>query len=275
MDKKKSLSLVLILLALNLVFVSGVSGTVIVDLVICHEVDLDTREPIEEGSVFFNHVSDIFAWVRLSSIENGQSLRFIWSSPGGVIVADNEIIITSSETDYWDQFFIKGYLPEQDPGEWSVSIYINGILTNSKLFKILNYEAIELENDLALLAIERLSEELAELYGNYSLIQDSIVSYQTDIAQLSTSYDELFTEYSTIQEGYNTTQNDLQELLVEYGNIHGNYTALSDEYEALSDELSTTKKSLNNTRTLLYGSSGLALVLLLVSAYLVNKGRDS
>lgn len=275
MDKKTALSLVLMLFALNMVFVSGVFGAEIVEIIICDEVDTDTREPLEEGSVFFNHVIDIYAWVRLSGINNGQSLRFIWSSPGGVIIADNVITVSSSEADYWDRIYIKGYLPEQDPGEWSVNIYVDGALLDSKSFEILSYDVIMVENELLLLVIEQLSESLTEYNQSYYILQQSIALYTTEIAQLSITYDELYAEYSTIQEGYNTTKNDLQELLIEYGNIQGNYTALSNEYESLSGELSSTKKSLKNTRTLLYGSSGLALVLLLVSAYLVNKGRDS
>lgn len=275
MKKKMLSSVFLFLYILNIVFVSGVFGSEIVEIVICNEIDFDTGVPIEVSSIFFNYVSDIYSWVRFSDITSGQSLRFIWSSPGGVIIADNEVTTVSSKTDYWDQFYIKGYFPEQDPGEWSVHIYVNGILQKSEYFTIINYEKLILENELAILAVERLSEQLAELNANYAIVNSSIVSYITEITQLRAKYDEIVEEYSTIQEGYNVTKNDLQELLIEYDNFQSDYNTLSGEYESLSEELSTTKKSLNNTRTLLYGSSGLALILLIVSVYLVNKGRGS
>lgn len=274
MNKKKVPSLVLMLFAYNLVFVSGAFGAEIIEIVICDEVDLDTREPLEEGSMFFNHLIDIYAWVRLSGINDGQSLRFIWSSPGGVII-DNEITASSTETDYWDRIYVKGHLPEQDFGNWSVNIYIDGAFLDSKPFEILSYDAIMAENELFRLVIDQLTESLIELNQRYNTLQQSIAPLTTEIVQLKITYDELDAEYSTMQEGYNTTKNNLQELLVEYGNIQGNYTALFPEYESLNEELSSTKKHLNNTRTLLYGSSGLALVLLLVSAYLVNKERGS
>jgi len=74
---------------------------------------------------------------------------------------------------------------------------------------------------------------------------------------------------------YNEVNSDLQTLMTQYSTIEDDYESLSAEYGSNSEELSSTQRALNTTRTLLYAFAGLALILLIASAYLILQGRKS
>ena len=211
----------------------------------------------------------------MSGLQQGQSLRFIWSSPGGVIFADNEVTLTTTNTDYWDSIHIKGSWPEQDPGIWSIDIYVDDALEASISFEIINYDKIVLQEQAYLIIIDSLNYSLATLTRSYVSIQDDLVTLSSEIESLSEDYTELNEDYSSLQDRYNETNSDLQALMTEYSNIQNSYDSLSAEYGSNSEELSSTQKALNTTRTLLYASSGLALILLIASAYLIIQSRKS
>ena len=250
-------------------------GVEVVETLTCDDVDTDAREPLGAATVFFTHVNDVFVWVSLSGIQSGQSLRFIWNSPGGVIFADNEVTLTTANTDYWDSIFIKGSWPEQDPGIWSVDIYVDDTLEDSISFEIINYDAVVLNEQVLTIIIESQNNVIADLTQSYVSLQEDLVTLSSEIESLSQDYLELNEDYSSLQERYNETNSDLQELMTEYGIIKDDYESLSAEYGSNSEELSSTRKSLNTTRTLLYASSGLALILLIATAYLIIQGRKS
>jgi len=275
MCKKKLVYSLLVLLITGSWFTPCVLGVEVVEVLTCDDVDPDAREPLGAASVFFTHVNDVFVWVSMSGIQSGQSLRFIWSSPGGVIFSDSEVILTTSETDYWDSIDINGGWPEQDPGIWSVDIYVEDVLKDSASFEIVNYDAMILREQASQIFIQSLNNSIADLTQSYASIQEDLVILSSEIESLSQDYLELDEDYTSLQDMYSETNSDLQELMTEYGTIQEDYESLSAEYESNSEELSSTKRSLNTTRTLLYVSSGLALILLVVSAYLVLQGRKS
>jgi len=252
-----------------------VFGVEVVETLTCDDLNPGTREPLGASTVFLTHVNDVFAWVSMSGIQPGQSLRFIWSSPGGVIFSDNEVTLTTANTDYWDSIPIKGSWPEQDPGIWSVDIYVEDALEDSISFEIVNYDAVVLRDQARLIIIESLNNSIATLTQSYVSIQEDLVTLGSEIDSLSEDYFELNEDYSSLQDMYNETNSDLQELMTEYSTIQDDYESLSAEYGFNSEELSSTQRSLNTTRTLLYASSGLALILLVVSAYLMFRGRKS
>lgn len=275
MCKKEVVFPVLLLLVTVSFFMPCVFGVEVVETLTCDDVDTDTREPLGAASVFFTHVNDVFAWVSMSGIQPGQSLRFIWNSPGGVIFSDNEVTLTTTNTDYWDSIHIKGSWPEQDPGIWSVDIYVDDVLEDSISFEIINYDVIILREQARLIIIESLNNSIATLTQSYVSIQEDLETLSSEIDSLSEDYLELNEDYSSLQERYNETNSDLQELTTEYSTIQDDYDSLSTEYGSNSEELSSTQRALNTTRTLLYASSGLALVLLIASAYLIYTGRKS
>jgi len=275
MCKKKVVSLILVYLVASSFLTPSVLGVEVVETLTCDDVDTDAREPLGAASVFLTHLNDVFACVSMSGIQTGQTLRFIWSSPGGVIIADNEVTLTTANTDYWDSISIKGSWPEQDPGIWSVEIYVDDILEDSISFEIINYDAIILRDQARLIIIESLNNSIATLTQSYASIQEDLVTLSSEIDSLSEEYTELNEDYSTLQVRYNETNSDLQTLMTEYGIIQDDYDSLSAEYGSNSEELSSTRKALNTTRTLLYASAGLALILLIASAYLIIQGRKS
>ena len=275
MYKKNVVSLFLVYLVASAFLIPSAFGVEVVETLTCDDVDTDAREPLGAATVFFTHVNDVFVWVSLSGIQSGQSLRFIWSSPGGVIFADNEVTLTTANTDYWDSIFIKGSWPEQDPGIWSVDIYVDDTLEDSISFEIINYDAVVLNEQVLTIIIESQNNVIADLTQSYVSLQEDLVTLSSEIESLSQDYLELNEDYSSLQERYNETNSDLQELMTEYGIIKDDYESLSAEYGSNSEELSSTRKSLNTTRTLLYASSGLALILLIATAYLIIQGRKS
>lgn len=275
MCKKKVVSLILVYLVASSFFTPSVLGVEVVETLTCDDVDTDTREPLGTASVFLTHVNDVFAWVSMSGIQTGQTLRFIWSSPGGVIFSDNEVTLTTTNTDYWDSISIKGSWPEQDPGIWSIDIYVDEALEDTISFEIINYDAIVLREQARLIIIESLNNSIATLTQSYVSIQEDLLTLSSEIDSLSEDYTELNEDYSTLQVRYNETNSDLQELMTAYGIIQDDYDSLSAEYGSNSEELSSTRKALNTTRTLLYVSAGLALILLIASAYLIIQGRKS
>ena len=275
MCKKKVVSLILVYLVASSFLTPSVFGVEVIETLTCDDVNPDTREPLESASVFLTHVNDVFAWVSISGIQTGQTLRFIWSSPGGVIFSDNEVTLTTTNTDYWDSIPIKGSWPEQDPGIWSVEIYVDDALEDTISFEIINYDAIVLREQARLIIIESLNNSITTLTQSYASIQDDLVTLSSEIDSLSEDYTELNEDYKSLQERYNETNSDLQELTTEYSTIQDDYDSLSVEYGSNSEELSSTQRALNTTRTLLYASSGLALILLIVSAYLIYTGRKS
>ena len=275
MYKKNVVSLFLVYLVASAFLIPSAFGVEVVETLTCDDVDTDAREPLGAATVFFTHVNDVFVWVSLSGIQSGQSLRFIWNSPGGVIFADNEVTLTTANTDYWDSIFIKGSWPEQDPGIWSVDIYVDDTLEDSISFEIINYDAVVLNEQVLTIIIESQNNVIADLTQSYVSLQEDLVTLSSEIESLSQDYLELNEDYSSLQERYNETNSDLQELMTEYGIIKDDYESLSAEYGSNSEELSSTRKSLNTTRTLLYASSGLALILLIATAYLIIQGRKS
>lgn len=275
MCKKKVVSLILVYLVASSFLTPSVFGVEVVETLTCDDVDTDTREPLGTASVFLTHVNDVFAWVSMSGIQTGQTLRFIWSSPGGVIFSDNEVTLTTTNTDYWDNIPIKGSWPEQDPGIWSVDIYVDDALEASIPFEIINYDAIVLREQARLIIIESLNNSIATLTQSYVSIQEDLITLSSEIDTLSEDYTELNEDYSSLQESYNEANSDLQTLMTEYSTIQDSYDSLSAEYGSNSEELSSTQKALNTTRTLLYASAGLALILLLASAYLIIQDRKS
>ncbi len=272
---KKKVSLILVYLVASSFLTPSVFGVEVVETLTCDDVDTDTREPLGTASVFLTHVNDVFAWVSMSGIQTGQTLRFIWSSPGGVIFSDNEVTLTTTSTDYWDSIHIKGSWPEQDPGIWSIDIYVDEALEDTISFEIINYDAIVLREQARLIIIESLNNSIATLTQSYVSIQEDLLTLSSEIDSLSEDYTELNEDYSTLQVRYNETNSDLQELMTEYSTIQDDYESLSAEYGSNSEELSSTQKALNTTRTLLYASAGLALILLIASAYLIIQGRKS
>jgi prefoldin subunit 5 len=275
MFKKKVVYPILVLLVAGSFFLPCVFGVEVAEILTCDDVDTDTREPLGDASVFFTHENDVFVWVRMSGIQTGQSLRFIWSSPGGVIYADNQVTLTTANTGYWDSISVKGSWPQQDPGIWSVDVYVNDALEDSISFEIINYDAIILQEQARIIIIESLNNSIATLTQSYASIQEDLVALSSEIESLSEDYTELNEDYSSLQEMYNEANSDLQTLMTEYSTIEDSYESLSTEYESNSEELSSTKSALNTTRTLLYASSGLALILLVASAYLMLKGRKT
>ena len=263
------------LLVASSFFMPCVFGVEVAEILTCDDVDTDTREPLGDASVFFTHVNDVFVWVRMSGIQPGQSLRFIWSSSGGVIYADNEVTLTTANTDYWDSISVKGSWPQQDPGIWSVDVYVNDALEDSTSFEIINYDAIILREQARIIIIESLNNSIATLTQSYVSIQEDLVALSSEIESLSEDYLELNEDYSSLQDRYNETNDNLQGLMTEYDIIQDDYESLSAEYESDSEELSSTQRALNTTRTLLYASSGLALILLIASAYLILQGRKT
>jgi peptidoglycan hydrolase CwlO-like protein len=275
MLKKKVVSLILVYFVISSILTPNAFGVEVVETLTCGDVNPDTRESLGAASVFFTHVNDVFVWVRMSGIQPGQSLRFIWSSPGGVIFADNEETLTTANMDYWDSIHIKGNWPEQDPGIWNVDLYVDDALESSISFEIIDYDAIILREQARLIIIASLNNSIATLTQSYTSIQEDLITLNSEIDSLSEDYLELNEDYSSLQEMYNEANSDLQTLMTEYSTIHDDYESLSAEYGSNSEELSSTQKALNTTRTLLYASSGLALVLLIVSAYLIYTGRKS
>jgi len=275
MCKKKVVYPILVLLVTSSFFMPCVFGVEVAEILTCDDVDTDAREPLGAASVFFTHVNDVFAWISLSGIQPGQSLRFIWSSPGGVIYADNEVTLTTANTDYWDSISIKGSWPEQDPGIWCVDIYVDDALEDSTSFEIINYDAVVLNEQALTIIIDSQNNVIASLTQSYVSIQEDLVTLSSEIESLSEDYLELNEDYSSLQERYNETNSDLQELMATYSTIQDDYESLSAEYGSNSEELSSTQRALNTTRTLLYASSGLALILLIASAYLIIQGRKS
>jgi prefoldin subunit 5 len=275
MCKKKVVYPILVLLVASSFFMPCVFGVEVAEILTCDDVDTDTREPLGDASVFFTHVNDVFVWVRMSGIQPGQSLRFIWSSSGGVIYADNEVTLTTANTDYWDSISIKGSWPQQDPGIWSVEIYVNDALEDSISFEIINYDAIILREQARIIIIESLNNSIATLTQSYVSIQEDLVALSSEIESLSEDYLELNEDYSSLQERYNETNDNLQGLMTEYDIIQDDYESLSAEYGSNSEKLSSAQRALNTTRTLLYASSGLALILLIASAYLILQGRKT
>ena len=275
MCMKKVVYPVLILIVTSSLLMPCVFGVEVVETLTCDDVDTDTREPLGVSSVFFTHQNDVFAWVSMSGIQSGQSLRFRWSSPGGVIFADNEVTLTPTYTDYWDSISIKGSWPEQDPGIWSVDIYVEDALEKSISFEIIDYDLMVLREQARLIIIESLNNSIAAITQSYASIQEDLQTLNSEIESLSEDYNQLNEDYSNLQERYNETNSDLQELMTVYGTLQDNYESLSAEYESNSEELSSTQRALNTTRTLLYASAGLALILLIASAYLIIKGGKS
>jgi len=275
MSIKKVVSLMLVLLVASSFMIPYVNGVEVEEIFTCDDVNIDTREPLGVASVFFTHSNDVFVWVTLTGIQSGQSLRFIWSSPGGVIFSDNEMTLTPAITDYWDNVPVKGSWLEQDPGIWSVDVYVDDVLEDSISFEMINYAAVVLRDQARLLIIESLNNSIAGLTESYASIQEDLATLTSEIESLSQDYLELNEDYSSLQDSYNETNNDLQEMMNEYNAIQDDYESLSEEYASNSEELSSTQRALNTTRTLLYISSGLAIILLLVSAYLFYQGRKS
>jgi hypothetical protein len=275
MCKKKVVYPFIILLVTGSFLTPCVFGVEVVEILTCDDVDSDSREPLGAASVFFTHANDVFVWVSMSGIQSGQSLRFIWSSPGGVIYSDNELTLSTANTDYWDSINIKGNWPEQDPGIWTVDLYVDDVLEDSVSFEIISYDAMILREQARLIIIQSLNNSIADLTQSYASIQEDLLALSSEIESLSEDYLELDEDYSSLQEMYNEANSDLQELETEYGIIQDDYESLSDEYATNSEELSSTRRALNTTRTLLYASSGLAVVLLIVSAYLMLKGRKT
>lgn len=275
MDKKTFVGLILVILVSSSLTIPSAFGVEVVETFTCDDVDTDAREPRGVSSVFFTHVNDVYAWVSLSGIQPGQSLRLIWSSPGGVIYADNEVTLTTTDTDYWDSIQIKGSWPEQDPGIWTVDLYVDDALEDSASFEIINYDAMILREQARLIIIQSLNNSIADLTQSYASIQEDLVALSTEIESLSGDYLQLNEDYSSLQEMYSEANSDLQELQTSYETIQDDYASLSDEYTSNSEELSSTQRALNTTRTLLYASSGLALILLIASTYLILQGRKS
>lgn len=275
MCKKKVVSLILVYLVSSSFLIPSAFGVEVVETLTCDDVDTDTREPLGAASVFLTHVNDVFAWVSMSGIQSGQTLRFIWSSPGGVIFSDNEVTLTPTNTDYWDSIHIKGSWPEQDPGIWSIDIYVDDAHEASISFEIINYNKIVLQEQAYLIIIDSLNNSITTLTQSYVSIQDDLVTLSSEIESLSEDYTELNEDYSSLQDRYNETNSTLQALMTEYSNIQDSYDSLSAEYGSNSEELSSTQKALNTTRTLLYASSGFALILLIASAYLIIQSRKS
>jgi prefoldin subunit 5 len=275
MCKKKVVSLILVYLVASSFLTPSVFGVEVVEILTCDDVDTDTREPLGTASVFLTHVNDVFAWVSMSDIQTGQTLRFIWSSPGGVIFSDNEVTLTTANTDYWDSIYVKGSWPEQDPGIWTVDIYVDDALEASISFEIINYDAIVLRDQARLIIIESLNNSIATLTQSYVSIQEDLMTLSSEIDSISEDYLELNEDYQSLQEKYNETNSNLQELTTEYSNIQDSYESLSAEYGSNREELSSTQRALNTTRTLLYASSGLALILLIASAYIIIQGQKS
>ena len=273
MSGRKGACLLMIILVSSLVSFPGVSGASLIRVTTCHDVDTSTREPQGEGSVFFTHASEVYVWVRLYGVLSGQMLRFLWISPGGVVIADNEVAGNPGFTGYWDSLQIQDALPEQDPGDWTVEFYLDDVLKVSQEFKIVSYDAIVVENEYLIYIINSLSASLSDMNESYVSIVESIDAYTDEIAALSEDYTELHGEYASLLEGYGETQEALASLQANYTTMSGNYESVSEDYETLSEELASTQAALGTTRTMLYASGGLAFVLLIVSVYLVYRGR--
>lgn len=275
MYMKKVVFSTLLLLVSVTIGVPCVLGVDVVEIYTCDDVDTDTRELLGSSSIFLTYANDVYVWVSLSGIQSGQTLRFMWSSPGGVIFAENEVTLFPTYTKYWDSISVNDNWPEQNPGVWRVEIYIDDELKTFTTFELINYDAIILEKEIHLIIIDSLNDTISDLTESYLSIQDDLEGLNTEIDALSKDYSDLNLEYHDLQGRYNETYNDLQELMVNYNTIQDDYASISEEYQSNSEELSDTKKALNNTRTLLYASSGLALILLIASVYLVYTGRRS
>jgi len=273
MEGRKGASLLLVVLITSLVTFPGAAGASLIRATTCHDVDTSTREPLGEGSVFFTHASEVYVWVRLYGVLSGQTLRFLWISPGGVVIADNEVAGNPGYSGYWDSLPVQDALPEQDPGDWTVELYLDDVFKTALEFKLVSYDALVVENEYLLLIINSLSASLSDMNESYISILESIDSYTDEIATLSEDYTELHEEYASLLEGYDETQDALASLQAEYTTMSGNYESVSEDYDSLSEELASTQAALGTTRTMLYASGGRALVLLIASVYLINRGR--
>lgn len=109
-----------------------------------------TAVPIEPTLTFSTEDSEAISYVKLKNLAGEHKLRWDWIGPKGEIyLSSGDYTLSASRGKYreevvaWHRLTIRGDRASHYPGEWQITVYLDGALIIQKGFLILDEKADE------------------------------------------------------------------------------------------------------------------------------------
>jgi tetratricopeptide (TPR) repeat protein len=100
---------------------------------VTHDVD-ENNCPVDEARSFVSSDEKVVCWVALDGKPQGETLRFVFISPDGLVYYEGQTEVQWSLHWYW--ILINGYDAATKTGTWTVKVYLNNRLESTKHFEL-------------------------------------------------------------------------------------------------------------------------------------------
>ena len=279
------LSLLPFLLLFSFCVSVPVLGYEVDSILMYDDIDPISSSPVGLGEVFLTDSGYAYCWVNLTDVDQSHVARFDWYTPVGELHASHNV---ATETPgpgesfpsyaFHDNIEIHGKTPASNPGQWTVSVYVDGSLIGSREFMIVDYDAIISRTDALEDQVAEIVSAFQQLISNYDTLQEGYEELLSDYNELLDTYDDLTITYEDQISNYNEILSDKQALQEEYDSLAAVYEGLvlttnqlTEDYNDVVDVVDSLTSRLNNSRTMTYASAALAVVFLGAAVYAYMK----
>jgi len=273
------------LLSFLLLFSCSVSihvrGYEVDSILMYDDIDPTTSAPVGLGEIYFTHSGYAYCWVNLTDVYESHVIKFDWYTPTGELYASHLKTTDSPESGRaraHDNIEIHGHTPASNPGQWTVSVYVDGSLAGSRRFSIIDYDAIIEETDALESQVAEIVSSIEQLISDYESTQDLYEELLSDYNELLDTYDSLTITYEDQISNYNdilsekiTLEEEYISLATDYEELVLSTNQLTDDYDDVIDEVESFASKLNNSRNTTYASVALAVIFLGAAIYMYTK----
>jgi len=289
MTMKLKVGYLLGLLSFLLLFSCSVSipvrGYEVGSILMVDDIDPVSSAPVGSGEIYLTYSGYAYCWVNLTEVYLSHVVGFNWYTPVGELFASHQITTDSPESgqhfasyDVYDNIEIHGQTPASNPGQWTVSVYVDGSLVGSRQFTIIDYDAIIEKADALEGQVAEIVSSFEQLISNYESMQEDYEELLLDYNELRDDYDSLTISYEDQISNYNeilsdkiTLQEDYNSLAVDYEELVLTTNQLAEDYDDVVDDVESMAKRLSNSRNMTYASVALAVVFLGAAIYVYTK----
>jgi hypothetical protein len=194
-------------------------------ILMCDDIDTNTKNPIGVGEIYLSDSGYIYCWVNFTDVKGPLAIKFEWFGPGQDLVRSN-IIHTVSGTfplfSVSNLLKVEGTSAASKLGKWTVLIFVDDVYVAETNFFL----------------------------SDYSTFIDDILQLEAKLVESTIVKDQLFSQYDFLQGEHN-------ELINSYNNLSHTYILTlareKDQNESVrtliseNEELSETLIQLQST----------------------------
>ena len=247
-----------------------VYGYTLESILMCDELDINTKNPIGVGDIHLTYNGYIYCWVNFTNVEGPLAIKFEWFQPEEDLYRSS-IIYTFSGSfplfSVYDLMKVAGSDAVSNPGKWSVKVYVDSVFVAGTDFYLIDYSTIAETVD-----------RLEDLTNVNDQIKSQYVSLQEDYDELIDSFDNLTYAYTLTLNDYNESMHQKNELKIQYDNLISEYEELVrsnsdalDEYDKLVNDNDSLMKKINSARNTMYAAILGMMIFLAITVYLFKQ----